>query len=117
MLLMVTHGPWGASLAGVALRFLRAALAAGHDVPTVYFRGEGVYQAMPGRRADPGAADLHDAWLALAEAHGIDLMLCSADSARRLPADVMDGLAAPWREAGLAEGLARIGDADRVVTF
>lgn len=117
ILLLVNASPWGGSLAATALRFLRAALAAGHEVPAVYFRGEGVYHALRGRRADPGTEDHWRAWDGLAREHDFDLLLCSAAAARRLPADQADGLEAPWREAGLAEGLGLIGQADRVVSF
>ncbi len=111
---MVTASPWGGSLAATALRFARAAVAEGHAVGPVYFRGEGVYQVLSGRQADPGSEDLSSAWRALAESQAFELLLCSADAARRLPPGPVT---APWREAGLGEWFGCLADADRVVSF
>jgi len=114
---MVNASPWGASLGGTALRFLRAALAAGHAVPVVHFREDGVYHVLPGARTDPGAEDLYRGWVELAGAHDTTLALCSAASARRLPADATAALEAPWRVAGLAEWVGWLDSCDRVVRF
>lgn len=115
ILLVVNASPWGGTLANTALRFLRAALADGQQVSAVWFQGEGVYNALPGRATDPGATDLLQAWIEAAAAHGAELLLCSGAALRRLPAQPSPP--APFREAGLAEWLERAGACDRVVAF
>lgn len=113
---MVNTSPWGSSRSGVALRFLRAVVGAGHEVSAVYFRGDGVYHAMPGRQADPGAEDLSLAFAALAQSQDIDLLLCSAALTRRF-AESRAGFEAPWQAAGLARWVELLQDSDRVVSF
>ena len=112
---MVNASPWGASLGATALRFARAALAEGHTVPAVYFRGDGVYQAQSGRQADPGAESLAEAWADLARAHEAVLLLCASAGARRFPE--AQAFAPPWRLAGLAEWVHWLERTDRVVSF
>jgi len=117
ILLIVNESPWGSTLAGAAVRFLEAAQSVGHRVPAVYFHGDGVYNALPGRVSDAGATDLTTAWCRLGRDHGVDLLLCSAAAARRFSAQVAESLEAPFREAGLAEMLQWAASCDRVVTF
>ena len=115
LLLMVNASPWGCSRSSLALRFLRASLEAGHEVLAVFFREDGIYTGLAGRQADRGADDLEAAYRSLAEAHGFELLLCSASSQRRLAAEHVPS--APWREAGLGELMALEPAADRWVTF
>ncbi len=117
ILLIVNASPWGSTLANTALRFARAALAAGTPVPAVYFQGDGVYNALPGRVTDAGATDLADGWAALAEDHDVDLLLCSSAAARRWSAKMAELVPAEFREAGLAELVGRLEDCPRVVSF
>lgn len=100
----------------MALRFLRATLDAGHKVSAVYFRGDGVYHAMPGQQADPGAEDLSMAFAALAQSQSIGLLLCSAALTRRFPAR-QASFESPWEPAGLARWVELLGESDRVVNF
>ena len=113
ILLIVNESPWGSTLANTALRFARAALEEGMNLRGVYFRGDGVYNALQGRATDSGAQDLSAAWSAIAGEHGVALMLCSAAATRRLPAAVPG----PYREAGLAELFEMMSLSDRVVAF
>jgi tRNA 2-thiouridine synthesizing protein D len=117
ILLIVNESPWGSTLADTAARFLKAALAGGHRVPAVFFHGDGVYNALPGRATDAGAADLARQWGRLGRDHGVELLLCSTAAARRLPHRVAESLEPPFREAGLAELLDRAVLCDRVVSF
>lgn len=113
ILLVVNDSPWGSTLAATALRMARAAVAAGHRLDAVFFRGEGVYNAIPGTAADPGTPELAEAWLRLSEAGNVELLVCQSSAKRRLNAPV----AAPFREAGLVEFSDRLADCDRVLTF
>ena len=96
-----------------ALRLLGALLRRGVVIPAVYFRGDGVYHALCGRAHDADTPRSPRAWLDLAGPHGIPLLLCSADSQRRLEAPPADG----FREAGLAEALELMSACDRVVSL
>jgi len=112
---IVNETPWGSSLASAALRFVRAALRQGLEVPAVFFSGDGVYHALPGRMSDSGQEKPAEAWMTLA-GQEIELLLCSSAAARRLdgiPAET----ASAFREAGLARMWALASDCDRVVNF
>jgi sulfur relay protein TusD/DsrE len=96
------------------LRFARAAPAAGLQIIAVFFREDGVYNALADTIADAGTPELAAAWQETAANSGIRLLLCSASSQRRLPA----GSHAPgFEQTGLAEMLELIQQADRVVSF
>ena len=96
-----------------ALRLVRAMVNHGYRIAAVYFREEGVYQALAGRVCDHGTPALRDAWLELQQATGAPLLLCSAASQRRLERSPQTA----FREAGLAEILDLMNTCDRVVTF
>lgn len=121
VLVIVNSSPWGGSLGATGLRLVRAMLqrgprqdgASGLRVAAVFFREEGVYQAVAGRVSDSGTPALRDAWLELARQHDLPLLLCSAAAQRRLEACPRGG----FREAGLAEVLDLMDGCDRVVTF
>jgi len=113
VLVIVNESPWGGSLAVTALRLARAMPGQGLDVAAVYFRNEGVYQALVGRARDSGTPCLRDGWLGLSRQHGVPLLLCSSAAQRRLPVAPTDG----FREAGLAEVLELMRACDRVVSF
>lgn len=113
ILVIVNDSPWGSTLAVTALRLARALLTDDLLVDAVYFRGEGVYNAIAGRAADNGTPVLADAWRLLSESRGIPLLLCSSAAQRRLDCAPADG----FREAGLAEVLERMAACDRVLSF
>lgn len=113
VLVIVNSSPWGGSLAVTALRLVRAMLQSRMGVAAVYFRGDGVYQALPARVNDAGTPDLREAWLKLAEADGVPLLLCSSDAQRRLDACPGGG----FREAGRAKVLELLDSCDRVVAL
>jgi sulfur relay (sulfurtransferase) complex TusBCD TusD component (DsrE family) len=92
---------------------LESGSGGGLRIAAVYFRGEGVYQAQPGRITDNGTPALRDAWLELATRHGVPLLLCSSAAQRRL--ETAPGGA--FREVGLAEVLELMSSCDRVVNF
>jgi tRNA 2-thiouridine synthesizing protein D len=116
-LVIVNASPWGSSLATTALRFVRAALESGHEVPMVFFRDDGIYNAMPGAMADDGLPAPQEQWRVVAREHAVDLALCSAAAARRLPEATAARLPEPFRVTGLAEMVGVLGSASRVVSF
>ena len=109
ILVIVNESPWGSTLPAAALRFCRAVLDGGHEIEAVFFRGDGVYNAVPGRDSESTTPDLAVSWAGLAA----PLLVCSSAAARRLDRAPGGG----FREAGLAEVLERMDDCDRVVTF
>ncbi len=113
VLVIVNQSPWGATLPVVALRMVRAMTSDDVEIDAVYFRGDGVYNALPGRAADTGTPNLAEEWSSLSETAGFSLLLCSSASSRRLDSAPGRG----FREAGLAEVLERMADCDRVVKF
>lgn len=121
VLVIVNSSPWGGSLGVTGLRLVRAMLqqgpaeqgVGGLSVAAVFFREEGVYQAVAGRAGDRGTPALRDAWLELARQHGVPLLLCSAAAQRRLGSCPPGG----FREAGLAEVLDLMTGCDRTVNF
>lgn len=117
ILLIVNESPWASTLASTAQRFLLAALENGSQVPAVFFQGDGVYNALPGRACDGGADDLTRGWIEASRTHGVDLMLCSAAAARRWQDAVADAIPEPFREAGLGELIGQLEQCSRVVSF
>ena len=112
ILVIVNESPWGGSLAVTALRLTRAMFDQGLGVAAIYFRHDGVYQALAGRANDAGTPCLREAWLGLSRDRGVPLLLCSSAAQRRLETP-----AAGFREAGLAEVLELMCSCDRVVSF
>jgi tRNA 2-thiouridine synthesizing protein D len=116
-----------ASIAGLdALRFVQAALAAGHQVLRVFFYQEGIYHAFG--HATPPDDEIHFSqnWSRLAEQYGIDLVVCISAAQRRglLCADEAgrqgkqdNDLAAGFRIAGLGLWLEAGLQADRCLVF
>jgi sulfur relay (sulfurtransferase) complex TusBCD TusD component (DsrE family) len=113
ILVIVNASPWGGSLSVTALRLVRAMVSRGFHIAGVYFREEGVYQALAGRRTDNGTPVLRDSWLELMQTQGIPLLLCSSAAQRRLERPPGDG----FREVGLPEILELLGSCERVVSF
>lgn len=113
VLVIVNNSPWGSTLAVTALRMVQTMLGGGAEIDAVFFRGDGVYNAQPGRGTDGGTPDLADAWSGLANNNGIPMLLCSSAASRRLDSAPGPG----FREAGLAEVLERMAVCDRVVSF
>ena len=113
ILVIVNVSPWSGSLAVTALRLVKAMLGQGFEIAAVYFRGEGVYQALNGRIVDNGTPDMRAAWLSVQQQKGVPLLLCSSAAQRRLERAPTEG----FREAGLAEILELMGGCDRLVSF
>lgn len=112
-LIIVNDGPWSSGRALAAWRFARAAVANGLEVPAVFFREDGVYNARSGSAADAGTPDLATAWRAFAESTGARLLLCRSSLDRRTRGDPEP----PFEPAGLAAVFERMLACDRVVSF
>ena len=110
---MVNESPWGSDLALAAWRFVSAAVESGREITAVFFREEGVYNAIKGGNSDPGTPCLAEAWQELAGKQGPRLLVCSSSWERRCE-DYPNG---NFELAGLAEMMELMLDCDRVVTF
>jgi tRNA 2-thiouridine synthesizing protein D len=108
-----------------AYQFIRATLAAGHEIVRIFFYGDGAYHGL-GFATDPG--DEHQVvgrWSSLARDSGVDLVVCISAAQRRgvIGTSVESGDA---QSSGLGEGF-RIGgtglwieaclSADRFIVF
>jgi tRNA 2-thiouridine synthesizing protein D len=109
-----------------ALRFVRAALARGHQVDRVFFYHDGVLTANALTVPPQDEADVGAEWASLAETHGIELAVCVAAALRRgvLDADealrygrTTHNLRPPFRILGLGQLVDAALSADRLVTF
>ena len=112
-LVIVNESPWGSSVALSAWRFVHACLDSGVEVPAVFFRGEGVYNALSGEANDAGTENLTEAWLGFGARAGTRLLLCSSSRMRRLSAPPNRG----FTESGLTEMFDLMLTCDRVVSF
>jgi tRNA 2-thiouridine synthesizing protein D len=113
VLVIVNDSPWGATLPATALRLARSILRGGHEIEAVFFRGDGVYNALRGRASETSTPNLADDWTALAGDAGIALLLCSSAASRRLDNAPGDG----FITAGLADVLERMAACDRVLSL
>lgn len=122
-LVIVNESPWGSCLALSAWRFVRASLDSGIEIPAIFFRGEGVYNALSAEATDAGTESLSAAWMELEASAGTRLLLCSSSRKRRLPAMQAPGVVGShfiepgFTESGLAEMFDLMLTCDRVVTF
>lgn len=112
-LVIVNESPWGSDLALAAWRFVAAAVESRHEVPAVFFREDGVYNALAGENSDAGTPELADAWQQLARGGSSRLLLCSSSWARRMKSS----RPANFEVAGLTEMMELMLASDRVVTF
>ena len=81
--LMVTGPAYGTQQASSALQFAHALLAAGHELASVFFYREGVYNANQFTSPASDEFDLVRAWQALNEKQGVELNICVAAALRR----------------------------------
>lgn len=124
--LLVTGPCYGTQSAADAYRFALALLGRGHQVDSIFFYREGVYNGNLLQQPAGDEDDLRHAWVELAERHGLVLDLCVAAALRRGLSDESSSrqaglsqwnVTAPFRLSGLGE-LARAAlCADRVVQF
>ena len=94
---------------------MSAALAAGHEVPRVFFYHDGVNVATRLSLPPQDERHIQQNWTALAREHGVDLVVCVAAALRR---GIKDEVLAPgFRISGLGQLVDSGIKADRFVTF
>ncbi len=117
--LQVNTSPYLGEAADLAFGFARAVLAKGHELHRVFFYRDGVYHALAPASPPVDEAEKIVRWSELADAWGVDLVICSAAAQRRGvwdPAGRGD-LAPAFRAAGLALLVESILETDRYVIF
>jgi sulfur relay (sulfurtransferase) complex TusBCD TusD component (DsrE family) len=112
-LIIVNESPWGSTLALGAWRFARAASENGLQVVAVFFREDGVYNALDGEAADAGTPDLGAAWREYSERSGARLLLCRSSADRRMKS----APGQPFEAFSLTGMFELLQQCDRVVTF
>ena len=126
--IVVGEGPGQRQSADSAYRFARAALAKGHEVIRVFFYQDGVHAGARASAPPQDERNVGEEWSALAEEHGLDLVVCVAAAQRRGVLDEAAGarldqtpapaaLAPKFRAAGLGQLVEAGIDADRLLVF
>ncbi len=124
--ILVNEGPYTHQASDSAYQFAKAALAKGHEIYRVFFYHDGVNNAS--RLTVPPQDDRHivNRWSALAQEHGIDLVVCIAAAQRRGVLDENEAkrhgkdannIAPGFRISGLGQLVEAGIQADRLVTF
>lgn len=117
VLMTVSVSPWSSALSTTALRLAHAIVTEGASLDAVFFHGDGVYHALSSEASDAGLSSPQDAWLQFHQDHGVELLLCPAAAARRLPVSRLGSDIDSFRQAGLAHLLEAMTQSDRVVHF
>ncbi len=112
-LVIVNESPWASGLALCANRFVHAAIASGHGITAIFFREEGVYNALQGELTEAGTPNLSVRWAELATAANTRLLLCSSSRVRRLEQNPPGS----FQDSGLTEMFELMSQSDRVVSF
>lgn len=107
--LMVTGPAYGTQQASSALQFARALLAAGHELVSVFFYREGVYNANQLTSPASDEFDLVRAWQSLHQEHGVDLHICVAAALRRGVSDANESQRLGLPAANLNDGFSLSG--------
>ncbi|SNY72085.1 sulfurtransferase complex subunit TusD [Enterobacter sp. CC120223-11] len=124
--LMVTGPAYGTQQSSSAWQFANALLAEGHELASVFFYREGVYNANQLTAPANDEFDLVRGWQSLHEKHGVSLHICVAAALRRGVTDETEaqqlGLPAANLQPGfMLSGLGALAEAsltcDRMVQF
>lgn len=124
--ILVNEGPYTHQASDTAYQFVKAALAAGHEIFRVFFYNDGVNNGTRLTVPPQDERNLQQNWSALAEEHGLDLVVCIAAAQRRGILDAgearrhgkdADNIAPGFRISGLGQLVETGIEADRLVVF
>lgn len=124
--LNISGAPYASSAPLSALRFAKAALAAGHTIQRVFLSQEGVTLANNLSCPLQDETNLTKAWQALAKAHQLELTVCVAAALKHGIVDAKEAARYGLEHHNLAEGFVLTGlgqlvdgmaNADRTLTF
>lgn len=124
--ILVNEGPYTHQASDSAYHFTEALLRAGHEIVRVFFYHDGVNNGT--RLSVPPQDDrnISDRWSALAQQHGVELILCVAAAQRRGLLDDDEAKRAGKDSNNIAEGFQISGlgqlidagiQADRLIAF
>ncbi len=124
---LAVHGaPYSSQASSSALRFARAATAAGHQIERVFFYHDGVAVANESIVAPQDELDLPSEWTVLARDHKFELAVCIAASLKRGVVNESEQQRYETPSATLKPGFEVVGlgqlvdaviNADRLITF
>lgn len=123
---LVNEGPYQHQASDTAYQFVKAALAADHEIMRVFFYHDGVHNGT--RLTTPPQDDRHiqKRWSELAAVNNLDLVLCVAACQRRGLVDKgemerngkdADNIAEGFHISGLGQLIEAGIEADRLITF
>lgn len=119
--LLVTGPAYGTQQSASALLFAQALLAAGHQLSSVFFYGEGVHNANAFTSPASDEADIVRAWQKLQQEQGVALQVCIAAAMRRgvsqAQQDSADNLQPGFELSGLGALAEAALSCDRLVQF
>ena len=124
--ILVNEGPYTHQASDSAYHFTEAVLRAGHEIVRVFFYHDGVNNGT--RLSVPPQDDrnISERWSALAQQHGVELILCVAAAQRRGLLDEVEAKRAGKDSNNIAEGFQISGlgqlidagiQADRLIEF
>lgn len=126
-LAIAVHGaPYSSEAANSALRFARAAVAAGHTIPRVFFYHDGVHTGSSLAVPPQDEPSPQPGWAELAAGHGVELAVCIAASLKRGLVNAEEArryeltgsnVHPAFTIVGLGQLLEAIATTDRFVTF
>jgi tRNA 2-thiouridine synthesizing protein D len=126
-LALAVHGaPYSSQASTTALRFARAAVAAGHSIHRVFFYHDGVHAGSALAVPPQDEPSPQPGWVELAEEHGVELAVCIAAALKRglVSAEEQQryelggsNLHPAFAIVGLGQLLEAIVTTDRFVTF
>lgn len=124
--IQINASPYQSQACDTAYHFIQAALRKGHEIVRVFFYHEGIYNALRYARPPEDERPVVERWSALAQDHGIDLVVCisaaqrrgllhdgEAERAGKVDADLAQG----FRIAGLGQWVEAAIEADRLLVF
>ncbi len=123
---MVNEGPYNHQAADTAYNFAKAALEGGHEIFRVFFYHDGVNNGTRLTTPPQDDRNIVERWSAMAEEHGVDLVICVAAAQRRGIADEdeskrnskdTDNIAPGFRISGLGQLIEAGIQSDRLVEF
>ena len=124
--LQINSSPYQSQAGGTAFQFIKAALAAGHEIFRVFFYYDGIYHGLRFAQPPEDECQITQRWSELANKQGVDLVICISAAQRRglLSKDgahrqqkLDDDLADGFRISGLGQLVEAMLEADRFIVF
>ena len=125
-MLLVCSAPYTHQGADTALNFARALIKKGHAIRQVFFYHDGVHVGSSLTEPEQAERNITQDWTQLAQAHQIDLVVCSNSAMKR---GILDhqiaqqtshsshNLHPQFKMQGLGQFVEAVGQSDRLVSF